>query len=54
MLNVLLIPRLGFVGAAIASSSALGCWNLVMFVYVRRVLGIDASALNLRPRTRGP
>jgi O-antigen/teichoic acid export membrane protein len=49
-LNVLLIPRLGFVGAAIASSSALGCWNLVMLVYVRRVLGIDASALGLSPR----
>jgi O-antigen/teichoic acid export membrane protein len=51
-LNVLLIPRLGFVGAAIASSSALGCWNLIMLINVRQVLGIDASAIGLSPRPR--
>ena len=50
-LNVLLIPRLGFVGAAIASSSALAFWNLAMLAYVRHVLGIDASAINLSPVT---
>jgi hypothetical protein len=35
------------VGAAIASSSATAAWNLAMLVYVRRTLGIDASALAL-------
>lgn len=49
-LNVLLIPRMGIVGAAIASSSALGCWNIAMLIYVRRTLGIDASAIGLQPR----
>jgi len=48
-LNLWLIPRFGAPGAAIASSSALGTWNLAMWVYVRRVVGIDASALALAP-----
>lgn len=48
-LNLLLIPRYGAVGAAIASSSATIAWNLVMLVYVRRTIGIDASALSLAP-----
>jgi O-antigen/teichoic acid export membrane protein len=46
-LNLLLIPGFGAVGAAIASSSATAAWNLAMLVYVRRTLGIDASALAL-------
>jgi O-antigen/teichoic acid export membrane protein len=46
-LNLLLIPRFGAVGAAVASSSATAAWNLAMLVYVRRVIGIDASALAL-------
>jgi O-antigen/teichoic acid export membrane protein len=49
-LNLLLIPRFGAVGAAIASSSATAAWNFVMLVYVRRTIGIDASALALPPR----
>lgn len=44
-LNLLLIPRLSIVGAAIASSSATAVWNLAMLIVVRRELGIDASAL---------
>ena len=51
-LNLLLIPRFGAVGAAVASSSATAAWNLAMLVYVRRVIGIDASALGL-PVRRG-
>jgi O-antigen/teichoic acid export membrane protein len=50
LLNVILIPRLGVIGAAIASSSALAFWNLAMLAYVRRVMGIDASAVGLKPR----
>jgi O-antigen/teichoic acid export membrane protein len=50
-LNLLLIPRFGAVGAAIASSSATAAWNLAMLVYVRRTIGIDASALALGPKS---
>lgn len=50
VLNLLLIPRLGVVGAAIASTCALSFWNVAMVFYVRRSIGIDASALGLSPR----
>jgi O-antigen/teichoic acid export membrane protein len=50
-LNWLLVPRIGAIGAAIASSAATCGWNLVMLVYVRRALGIDASAIARPPRT---
>jgi O-antigen/teichoic acid export membrane protein len=46
-LNLLLIPRFGIVGAAIASASALSASNLAMLVYVRWTLGIDCSAVAL-------
>ncbi|MES2119077.1 MAG: oligosaccharide flippase family protein [Pseudomonadota bacterium] len=52
LFNLLLIPRFGALGAAIASSSATAAWNLAMLVYVRRTLGIDASALALARRER--
>jgi O-antigen/teichoic acid export membrane protein len=48
-LNLVLIPPFGMVGAAIASATALSCWNLIMVVYVRRAIGIDTSAVGLRP-----
>jgi O-antigen/teichoic acid export membrane protein len=50
-LNVVLIPKYGAFGAAIASSSALAAWNLAMWAYVRRTVGIDASAIARPPRT---
>jgi O-antigen/teichoic acid export membrane protein len=50
VLNLLLIPRLGIVGAAVASSTALSFWNLAMLAFVRRELGIDASAFGFRRR----
>jgi O-antigen/teichoic acid export membrane protein len=49
-LNLLLIPRFGAAGAAAASSSATAAWNFALLVYVRRTLGIDASALALAPK----
>jgi O-antigen/teichoic acid export membrane protein len=52
-LNLLLIPRFGAVGAAIASSSATAAWNLAMLFYVRRTTGIDASAVALPWRPKG-
>jgi O-antigen/teichoic acid export membrane protein len=50
ILNLLLIPWLGALGAAIASSAALSAWNLAMVFYVRRAFGIDATALGRAPR----
>jgi len=50
VLNLTLIPSFGAVGAAIASASATTVWNLAMLIYVRRKVGIDASALALPPR----
>ena len=41
----------GIVGSAIASVVAVSCWNLSMLVYVRRVLGIDASAIGLKAKS---
>ena len=49
-LNIWLIPSLGAVGAAIASASATSAWNFAMLIYVRRKVGIDASALAFAPR----
>lgn len=43
--NLLLIPQLGAVGAAIASTLGLACWNIGMAITMRRNLGIDATAL---------
>jgi O-antigen/teichoic acid export membrane protein len=48
-LNLLLIPKFGALGAAIASSTALSAWNLAMIFYVRRKLGLDATALGRAP-----
>lgn len=48
-LNWLLIPRLGATGSAVASACALAFWNLSMAVYVRRRLGVDATALGRPP-----
>ena len=50
VLNLLLIPKYGALGAAMASSVATAAWNLAMLVYVRRVMGIDASAIAFAPR----
>lgn len=45
ILDVLLIPSLGAVGAAIGSASGLASWNLAMLVAVRRRMGIDCSPI---------
>ena len=39
-LNILLTPRLGLVGAAIATASSLMIWNLLMFLFVRKKIKI--------------
>ena len=52
VLDIILIPRLGAVGAGIASSTALTTWNLAMLIYVRVRTGIDSSPINLRSNRR--
>ena len=47
--NLLLIPRFGIVGSAMASTAAVCFWNLAMLVVVRRRLGVDSSAIGLAP-----
>ena len=51
-LNTLLIPRFGALGAAIAGTATTTFSYGLMLVYVRRILGIDASPLSLPARRR--
>ena len=48
--NAVLIPLLGILGSAIASTAVVSYWNLAMIWSVRRLLGIDASAIGRKPR----
>ena len=48
--NAILIPLLGILGSAIASTIVVSYWNLAMIWFVRRHVGIDASAFAVRPR----
>jgi O-antigen/teichoic acid export membrane protein len=40
VLNILLTPRLGLVGTAMATASSLAIWNLLMLLFVRRKLKV--------------
>lgn len=44
LLNLVLVPLYGQIGAAVASSISLGLWNLVLVVAVRKKTGIATSA----------
>ncbi len=44
LLNLILIPTLGMVGAAIASAVSLSLWNALLFRYVRSRLGLNSTA----------
>ena len=44
LLNYLLIPRYGINGAAIATAVSVGIWNLLMVVFAKRILGVNANA----------
>jgi O-antigen/teichoic acid export membrane protein len=50
VLNLILIPRLGIVGSAIAATSSILVYNLLMWAHVRRTMGIDASVFAMRRR----
>ena len=49
-LCLLLIPRLGLEGAAIASFVALGTWNILLLVNALVLRGVDTSILGILPR----
>lgn len=49
LLNLLLIPRFGLEGAAVATSATLVLWNVLLWRAVRRRLGLDSTALGVQP-----
>ncbi len=46
-LNALLIPRYGLLGAAAATAASTIMWNVLMLVYVRRIMQIRVTALEI-------
>lgn len=49
ILNLTLIPQAGIIGSAIAATSSMFVYNLMMWIRVRRTMGIDASVIAMRP-----
>ncbi len=45
MLNLMFIPRWGVEGAALATAISMMAWNVVMFVTVRRRLGLEPNGI---------
>lgn len=45
ILNALLIPLMGLVGAAISTAVTMVLWNITMLVYVQRRLGINSTVI---------
>lgn len=48
ILNALLIPYFGMNGAAFATAITLLIWNLILWLYVRKRLAIESTAIGLR------
>jgi O-antigen/teichoic acid export membrane protein len=48
VLNLLLIPRFGIEGAALASAVALASWQLAMVLVIGRRLGLDPTIASIR------
>ena len=44
ILNLVLVPEYGMVGAAIATAFSILCWNAVLRHYVKKRLGIESSS----------
>ncbi len=47
ILNLVLIPRFGIVGAAVATAIAMVAWNILMAVYIRNRLKINSTIFSL-------
>lgn len=52
-LNAVLIPLYGTVGAAIATSISVVLWNLVLWWFVRKSIGIESTIIGVRNRSSG-
>jgi O-antigen/teichoic acid export membrane protein len=52
-LNVLLIPLLGLVGAAISTAVTMIMWNVAMLVYVWKKLIINSTVINTLKHASG-
>lgn len=48
VLNALLIPLYGTIGAAIATSISVVLWNLVLWFFVRKSIGIESTVIGVR------
>lgn len=48
ILNIILIPLFGIVGAAISTGSAIIIWNLILWWFVKQKIGINASIFNFK------
>jgi O-antigen/teichoic acid export membrane protein len=53
VLNLLLTPRFGLQGAAIATAISIASWNIAMGLFVRYRLGYDTTALGRPPARQG-
>lgn len=51
-LNFLLVPAFGTAGAATATMLTVLLWNVILWLEVRRSLGVDSTAFGLRIRRR--
>ena len=47
ILNLVLIPAYGIIGAAIATAVTQAIWNILLWAFVRQRLGIDSMAIQL-------
>lgn len=50
VMNALLVPSWGVQGAAVATGLSILTWNLLFWLNVKKLVGIDASLLGLLPR----
>ena len=48
VLNLILIPRFGIIGAAIASASSLIVWNFLAVIYIRKAFGFWTFETNFK------
>jgi O-antigen/teichoic acid export membrane protein len=47
LLNLLLTPRYGIAGTAMATASSLGLWNLLMYFFVRKKINLRTTAFGV-------
>jgi O-antigen/teichoic acid export membrane protein len=52
VLNLILIPKLGMMGAAIATSTSVVSWNIILCVMTWRHLGIIAGPILFLSRSK--